>query len=96
MGHNIIEAADGAEAVARYRQVRPDAVLMDITMPKKDGVSALREIMLLDPAGRVAMITALGEERLAFKAVRTGAVGFLVKPFTADRLQTALGRILAQ
>src|SRR5690606_12017947 len=68
MGHEVIEAADGQEAVDLFKSAKPDAVLMDITMPNKDGMEALREIVALDPNARVAMVTAMGQQQIVMEA----------------------------
>ncbi len=94
-GYTITEAGDGDEAVQNYRQLRPDLVLMDITMPGKDGLTALAEIRNFDPQARVIMFTALGQQALVLEAMQTGAKDFLVKPFDPEQmiktLQKALG-----
>ncbi len=89
------EAEDGEEGVRRYRELRPDLTTLDIVMPKMDGLSALREIMLFDPQARVVMCSALGQEPLITEAIALGAKDFIVKPFRPGRVlrvaQSALG-----
>jgi len=80
------EAEDGEEGVRRYRELRPDLTTMDIVMPKLDGLRALREIMAFDPAARVVMCSALGQERLIAEAIALGAKDFIVKPFQPARV----------
>ncbi len=92
--YDIIEAEDGEEAVLLYNQNRPDAVLMDITMPKKDGLSALTEICRFDPEAKVIMLTALGQQATALKAVQSGAKDFLLKPYNSDEVIQALKNVL--
>ena len=95
-GHEVVgEAANGAEAVSCYNHLSPDVTTLDITMPGKDGIDALREILKLDPDARVIMCSALGQEAKVLQAVRTGAKDFVVKPFEADRLHAAIDRVLA-
>lgn len=94
-GHDVIQAANGIEAVAQYREHRPDAVLMDITMPEMDGLSALKEIRALDPSARVAMVTALGQQQIVLEAVKNGAKDFLVKPCEGDRVLAAVSKLCA-
>jgi two-component system, chemotaxis family, chemotaxis protein CheY len=95
-GHEVIgEAANGTEAVQRYQELRPEVTTLDITMPEKDGVSALREILYLDPAARVVMCSALGQESKVLEAIRCGARDFVVKPFEAERLQAAVDKALS-
>ena len=94
-GHEVVEADNGAKAVARYRENRPDAVLMDVTMPEMDGLAALKEIRSGDPNARVVMLTALGQESVVLEAIKSGARDFVVKPFEPDRVLAALKRALA-
>jgi two-component system chemotaxis response regulator CheY len=94
-GHEVIgEACNGAEAVDRYRELQPDLVTLDITMPEKDGLEALREIVALDPSARVIMCSALGQESKVLEAVRGGAKEFIVKPFQPDRVLAAVDKAL--
>ena len=94
-GYEVAEAQNGLEAVEVYRQSRPDAVLMDMTMPEMDGLTALRQIKQLDPNARVAMLTALGQQGIVLEAVKAGARDFIVKPFEAERVLAAVRRILS-
>lgn len=80
------EAADGAEAVAAYRELRPDLVTMDIVMPGLSGIEALQEICREDPDARVVICSALGQEGLVLQAVQAGARDFIVKPFKEERV----------
>jgi two-component system, chemotaxis family, chemotaxis protein CheY len=94
-GHEIVgEAGDGAEAVARYQELRPEVTTLDITMPEKDGLEALREIIELDPDARVVMCSALGQESKVLESIKLGAKDFVVKPFQADRVLEAVGKAL--
>ena len=95
-GHEIVgEAGDGAEAVARYQELRPEVTTLDITMPQKDGLEALREIIALDPSARVVMCSALGQESKVLESIKLGAKDFVVKPFQADRVLGAVQKALA-
>ncbi len=95
-GHEVIgEAGNGVEAVDRFRDLKPDVTTLDITMPEKDGLAALREILSLDPAARVVMCSALGQESKVLEAIKAGAKDFVVKPFQADRVVDAIGKALA-
>jgi two-component system, chemotaxis family, chemotaxis protein CheY len=94
-GHEIVgEAGDGAEAVARYQELRPEVTTLDITMPQKDGLEALREIIALDPSARVVMCSALGQESKVLESIKLGARDFVVKPFQADRVLGAVAKAL--
>ena len=96
VGHEIVaEAENGNEAVALYKQHKPDLTTMDITMREKDGIEAAEEILAHDPAARVIMVTALGQENLLTKAIKLGVKDFVVKPFPPERLQKAAEKALA-
>lgn len=95
LGWNVAgEAADGAQAVALYRQQRPDLVLLDITMPGMDGNEALKAILAFDPEARVVMITALGQKEQVLAAIKLGARDFIIKPFDTERVAATLTRLL--
>jgi len=95
-GHEVIgEASNGVEAVESYQALRPDITTLDITMPEKDGLAALKEIMALDPTAKVVMCSALGQESKVLEAVKSGAKDFVVKPFQPDRVIDAVGKALA-
>ncbi|MDI3316174.1 MAG: response regulator [Bacillota bacterium] len=91
-GHEVLEAGDGREAVELYQRERPDLVLLDITMPQMDGLSALRQILSEDPGARVVMCTALAQKATVLEAIKIGAKDFLVKPFQPDRLLQSVER----
>ena len=88
------EAADGREAIAQYRKLQPDLVLLDITMPTLDGNEALKNILAEDPRAQVVMITALGQKDQVLEAIKTGARDFIIKPFDQDRVTETLQGIL--
>ena len=94
-GHEVAVAENGQEAVSKYAEWRPDTVLMDITMPVMDGLAALREIRKLDPAARVAMVTAMGQQAIVMEALKAGAKDFVLKPFQPDRILATLQKLLA-
>ncbi|MCY0878903.1 MAG: response regulator [Firmicutes bacterium] len=91
-GHDVIEAANGREAVAKYQEHRPHAVLMDITMPELDGVAATREICQSDPTARVIMVSALGQQAMIVAAIQAGAKDFVVKPYEPERILQAIDK----
>jgi two-component system, chemotaxis family, chemotaxis protein CheY len=94
-GHEVVgEASDGNEAVDRYRELRPEVTTLDITMPEKDGLAALQEIIALDPDARVIMCSALGQESKVLESIKIGAKDFVVKPFQADRVLGAVDKAL--
>lgn len=92
-GYNVVaEAQNGIEAVEKYKAEKPNLVTMDITMPEMDGVDALKEIKTFDPAARVVMCSAMGQQGMVMDAIRSGAVDFIVKPFDSDRVIKALDK----
>ena len=94
-GHEVVgEAANGEEAVVQYQSLKPDVTTMDITMPEKDGIAALKEILAGDPAARVVMCSALGQESKVIESIRAGAKDFIVKPFQPDRVLSAIAKAL--
>ena len=93
-GHEVIQAANGDEAIARYKQHRPDAVLLDILMPGMDGLEVLKELRAHDPDARIAMLTTQGQIDVVVEARRLGAKDFIVKPCDQERLLAAVERIL--
>ena len=95
LGHEVIEAGDGAAAVEAYKASQPDAVLMDITMPGMDGIEALRAILAFDGNARIAMVTAMGQQSVVMEAMQAGARDYIVKPFELDRVRGALARLVA-
>ncbi|HEY2790257.1 MAG TPA: response regulator [Gaiellales bacterium] len=94
-GHEVIgEGANGAEAITQYQALRPDIMTLDITMPEKDGLAALREILTLEPGAKIVMCSALGQESKVLEAIKSGAKDFVVKPFQPDRVLDAIGKAL--
>ncbi len=85
-GYQVIEAENGVQAIKQYQANRPDAVLMDITMPEMDGLTALKEIRKIDPNAKVAMVTAMGQQATVMEALKAGAKDFVLKPFQSDRV----------
>ncbi len=95
-GHEVVgEAGNGLEAVARFREVHPDLTTLDITMPEKDGLEALQEILAVDPGAKVIMCSALGQESKVLESIKLGAKDFVVKPFQPDRVLSAVSKALA-
>lgn len=94
-GHEVIgQASNGAEAIESYRSLKPDLMTLDITMPVKDGLSALAEIIAIDPQARIVMCSALGQESKVIESIKLGARDFVVKPFKVDRVLEAIGKAL--
>jgi two-component system chemotaxis response regulator CheY len=95
-GHEVVgEAGNGNEAIAQFQALKPDLMTLDITMPEKDGLAALADIMAADPSAKVVMCSALGQESKVLEAIKLGAKDFVVKPFQADRVIEAVGKALA-
>jgi len=88
------EAQNGAEAVEMYLKCKPDIVTMDITMPEKDGISAVKDIMAIDSNAKIIMCSAMGQQSLVMDAIKAGARDFLVKPFKPERVIQALEKAL--
>jgi two-component system chemotaxis response regulator CheY len=93
-GYDTVVAENGEQAVYTYRRTHPDAVLMDITMPRMDGLQALIEICEFDARAKVIMLTALDQEQAATRAIHLGAKDYLVKPVPPNRLLMALQKAL--
>jgi two-component system chemotaxis response regulator CheY len=88
------EANDGVQAIEKFKEVHPDLVTMDITMPEMDGIHALKEIKKLDPNAKVIMCSAMGQQAMVIDAIQAGAKDFIVKPFQADRVIEAIKKTL--
>lgn len=93
-GYEVIGAKDGEEAVETYLQLHPDAVLMDFAMPRKHGLTALRELRRLDPDAKVILLTAMDQQAIALRAMQAGAKDFLIKPYDPEQLLAALRKVL--
>ncbi len=89
----VAEAIDGIQAIEQYQEHRPDLVTMDIVMPKRSGIDALKGILELDAAARVVMCSALGQETLVMEALQAGAKDFIVKPFKPDSVLSTLKKV---
>lgn len=93
-GHEVIgEATNGVDAIEKYKQLRPDVVTMDITMPEMDGITCVKKIMEIDPNASIIMCSAMGQQVMVLDAIHSGAKDFLVKPFQADRVAEALNKL---
>ena len=92
----ICEASDGVQALQMYKEVKPDLVLMDITMPNMDGLEALKEIKKFDANATVVMCSAMGQEAMVIEAIKSGAKDFIVKPFKPTRILDTVSKILGK
>ena len=94
-GYEVVgEATDGVEAVEQYEQLHPDLVTMDIVMPKRSGIDAVKGILEQSPDACVVMCSALGQETLVMEALQAGAKDFIVKPFKPDNVISTLRKVL--
>ena len=94
-GYNIAgEAENGAKAVEKYNELKPDLVLMDITMPEMDGIQSLKKIKETDPGASVIMCSAMGQQAMVIESIQSGAKDFIVKPFQADRVLEAVQKVV--
>ena len=91
---NILEAADGAIACDVYAAEKPDLVIMDITMPNKTGIEALKDIKGMDPMAKVVMCSAMGQQAMVIDSIQSGAKDFIVKPFQQDRVLEAVRKVV--
>lgn len=94
-GYNVAgEAENGARAVEKYNELKPDLVLMDITMPEMDGIQALKKIKENDPSALIIMCSAMGQQAMVIESIQAGAKDFIVKPFQADRVLEAVQKVV--
>ena len=94
-GHEVVaEASDGIEAIDQFKSHHPDVVTMDIVMPRRSGIDAVKGILECDPTARVVMCSALGQETLVTEALQAGAHDFIVKPFKPDSVISTLRKVL--
>ncbi|MBQ8591455.1 MAG: response regulator [Lachnospiraceae bacterium] len=94
-GYNVAgEAENGAKAVEKYNELKPDLVLMDITMPEMDGIQALKAIKASDPGALVIMCSAMGQQAMVIESIQGGAKDFIVKPFQAERVLEAVKKVV--
>jgi two-component system, chemotaxis family, chemotaxis protein CheY len=88
------EAPNGLRAIELYKSEKPDIVTMDITMPEMDGIQALKEIKAIDPAAKIIMCSAMGQQAMVMDAIKSGAKDFIVKPFQPERVLESLKKVL--
>ena len=96
-GHTVVgEASTGIEAWQMYARVKPDIVILDITMPDMNGIDALKRIRIIDPDAKIIICSALGQHEMVAKAIEFGAQDFIVKPFQERRLVAAVKKVLSR
>ena len=88
------EAQNGAEAVEKYKDLRPDVVTMDMIMPGVDGISAVKQIVAVDPDAKILMCTSMGQEALLREAIEAGAKSYITKPFQPAKMVESIGKVL--
>ncbi|AEE13667.1 response regulator receiver protein [Thermodesulfobium narugense DSM 14796] len=95
-GHEVVgEGTNGLEALEKYKELKPDLTLLDITMPERDGLWALKEIKAFDPNAKIIMVSAMGQQAIVIEAIQAGARDFVVKPFQPDRVLEAVRKALS-
>lgn len=93
--HQIVgEAENGNEAIAKYKELNPDLVTMDITMPEVNGLDAMKQILEIDPKAKIIMCSAVGQQKMVMEAIELGAKDFVVKPFDESSVLEAIRRVL--
>ncbi len=94
-GYEILgEAENGQKAIEKFKELNPDLVIMDITMPEVDGIQAVKEIKKIAPEAKVVMCSAMGQQAMVIEAIQAGARDFIVKPFQADRVIEAVKKVI--
>lgn len=93
-GHEIVgEAVDGSDGVIKFKQLKPDLVTLDITMPVMDGLSALKSIKEIDADAKVIMVTAAGQQNKMVEAIKLGASEFVTKPFEGEDIVKLVNKL---
>jgi two-component system, chemotaxis family, chemotaxis protein CheY len=95
LGHSVVEAENGVQAIDVFEREKPELVLLDITMPEMDGLEALKQIKQRAPSAKVAMVSAMGQQDMVLEAIKSGAADFVLKPFDEDRLIAAVEKLLS-
>jgi len=94
-GYEILgEAENGQKAIEKFKELNPDLVIMDITMPEVDGIQAVKEIKKIDPNAKIIMCSAMGQQAMVIESIQAGARDFIVKPFQADRVVEAVKKVI--
>jgi len=88
------EAIDGADAVEKYTQFKPDLLLLDLAMPKKDGLTVIQEIIAMDPKAKIILVTAAGDMKVINKCLEGGAKSYIAKPFDFEQVLKEIGETL--
>ncbi|MFQ5714870.1 MAG: response regulator [Candidatus Scalinduaceae bacterium] len=88
------EAANGKDALAKYKELRPDVVTMDVIMPEADGLQATKDILAFDRNAKVVIVSSIDQKEMLVRAIKAGASSYIVKPFESDRVISALNEVL--
>ena len=97
LGHEVLYGAkNGQEAIEKYKELKPDLVTMDITMPDMDGIEAVKHIINENSKAKIIMVTSHGQEDMVIKSIKAGAVGYMLKPVTKDKLANSIGKIFSE
>jgi len=98
LGYDVVEAGDGAEAIKMYEKHSPTFVTMDITMPEiagiKDGIDAVEEIMKINPKAKIIMVTSHGEQDKVIRAIKAGALNYILKPIKFEKLEEVIMKVV--
>lgn len=94
-GYEVVEASNGAEMLQVYEKEKPDMVMLDITMPVMDGLTALKALRKMDPKAKAIMCSAMGQQTMVMDAIRSGAFDFIVKPFEKSKVYDSVRKVLA-
>ncbi|MDI9513558.1 MAG: response regulator [Clostridiaceae bacterium] len=94
-GYTVVgEAENGIKAVEKFKELNPDLVIMDITMPEMDGIQAVKQIKSLNAAAKIIMCSAMGQQAMVIESIQAGARDFIVKPFQAERVLEAVKKVV--
>lgn len=94
-GYTVIgEAENGIKAIERYKELQPDLVIMDITMPEMDGIQAVKQIKAINDSAKIIMCSAMGQQAMVIESIQAGARDFIVKPFQAERVIEAVKKVV--
>lgn len=96
-GHEVVaEAVDGEDGIKKYEEFKPDIVTMDVTMPKKDGIDAVSDIIKIDPKAKIIMVTAAGQQANIVEALKRGAADFIQKPFESNTIMMSIKKVMEE
>jgi two-component system chemotaxis response regulator CheY len=94
-GYNVIgEAENGVKAIEKFKELKPQLCILDITMPEMDGIAAAKGIKAADPAALIIMCSAMGQQAMVIESIQAGARDFIVKPFQSDRVLEAVKKVI--